>query len=147
MEKVLLSILFFLCMMHVHAQAGRQVDNQGNLLYQYQRKAEKVDGDVPCIAVDFIFINGVEPRAITYRQEKMTSAPQWTRKDKGDFREESGVESLTANLKPGETVHWEFTFKKGKMSAEGVAVEKAALMILNEEGVVEKIVFDEVLCK
>ena len=142
---LLISLIFnTLC---VFAQTGRQVDDDGNLLYQYQRTAILEEGNPHRVVVDFIFINGVEPRAISYRQEKLNSVLQWIRNEKGDLREENCVESLTANLQPCETVRWQFAFEKTKVSTAGVPVEKAALMILNEEGVVEKILFDENLCK
>lgn len=147
MKVLLLPILLIFNTLCIFAQAGRQVDDKGNLLYQYQRTAILEEGNPHRVVVDFVFINGVEPRAIAYRQEKLNSVLQWTKNEKGDFREENCVESLTANLQPCETVRWQFSFEKSKVPTAGVSVERAALMILNEEGVVEKMVFDETLCK
>ena len=60
------------------------------------------------------------------------------------MEKEKIVEKITANLKPGEEIEWKLLIQYNTKKRKAI-VEKAALLLMNEQFEVTKIVFDEVL--
>jgi hypothetical protein len=126
------------------AQKDSITDVAGNLLYQYERIVEHASDNPRKAIVTFYFKNGIEQRAITYRQEKLVSKLEWVKKGKSVVKKEKIVEKITANLKPGEEIEWKLQIQYNTKKRMAI-VEKAALLLMNEQFEVIKIVFDEVL--
>ena len=126
------------------AQKDSILDTEGNLLYQYERTVEQALENPRKAIVTFYFKNGIEQRAITYRQEKLVSKLEWVKKGKSLVEKEKIVEKITANLKPGEEIEWKLLIEYNTKKRKAI-VEKAALLLMNEQFEVTKIVFDEVL--
>ena len=146
--KPLLSFFTFilLTITTLHAQGDRLVDSTGRFKYQYNRTILNDVNDSRRAVVTFVFINGDEQTAISYRQEVLDGTLTWLNTNKGTVSREKLVEVITANLAPKETLVWKFAFQNKPLRKDGrTAVEKAALMILNSGFEAEKIIFDEKL--
>lgn len=126
------------------AQKDSILDAEGNLLYQYERIVEQALENPRKAIVTFYFKNGIEQRAITYRQEKLVSKLEWVKKGKSLVEKEKIVEKIIVNLKPGEEIEWKLLIQYNTKKRKAI-VEKAALLLMNEQFEVTKIVFDEVL--
>lgn len=126
------------------AQKDSILDAEGNLLYQYERTVEQALENPRKAIVTFYFKNGIEQRAITYRQEKLVSKLEWVKKGKSLVEKEKIVEKIIVNLKPGEEIEWKLLIQYNTKKRKAI-VEKAALLLMNEQFEVTKIVFDEVL--
>lgn len=126
------------------AQKDSILDTEGNLLYQYERTVEQALENPRKAIVTFYFKNGIEQRAITYRQEKLVSKLEWVKKGKSLVEKEKIVEKIIVNLKPGEEIEWKLLIQYNTKKRKAI-VEKAALLLMNEQFEVTKIVFDEVL--
>ena len=138
MMKKLLVIALLLLPLLLAAQTDRKVDAQGNLLYQYSRTSV-IDPLNPSVrVVTFVFVNGNAQRAVTFRQESLDGTVGWLETEGGETGTETIVDFVTANLAPGQSVAWKYTFapKKGR---DPVPLERAALLIMEEDFGTEKI--------
>ena len=146
--KPLLSLfaIIILSITTLHAQGDRLVDSTGRFKYQYNRTIIKDVTDSRRALVTFVFINGDEQTAISYRQEVLDGTLTWLKSDKGTLKSEKLVETITANLAPKETLVWKFAFQNKPLRKDGrTAVEKAALLLINNGFEAEKIIFEEKL--
>ena len=109
------------------AQKDSVSDAAGNLLYQYERIVEQASDNPRKAIVTFYFKNGLEQRAITYRQEKLVSKIEWVKKGKSVVKKEGIVEKITANLNPGEAIEWKLQIQYNTKKRKAI-VEKAALL-------------------
>ncbi len=137
MKKFLVIALLLLPLL-LAAQTDRKVDAQGNLLYQYSRTSV-IDPLNPSVrVVTFVFVNGNAQRAVTFRQESLDGTVGWLETEGGETGTETIVDFVTANLAPGQSVAWKYTFapKKGR---DPVPLERAALLIMEEDFGTEKI--------
>lgn len=142
-ERLLLLSLFLLSVCTLSAQGNRLVDSTGNFKYQYNRTVITDVNNSKQAIVSFVFINGNEQTAISYRQETLNSNLTWLTTNKGSIHKEKLVEVITANLAPKETLVWKFTFKNKSQRKDGrTTLERAALLILNSGFQADKITFD-----
>ena len=74
----------------------------------------------------------------TFRQESLDGTVGWLETEGGETGTETIVDFVTANLAPGQSVAWKYTFapKKGR---DPVPLERAALLIMEEDFGTEKI--------
>lgn len=137
MRKILLigALLFPLLL---SAQTDRKVDAQGNLLYQYSRTSVINPQNPSERIVTFTFVNGNAQRAVTFRQESLEGTVSWLETEGGETGTETIVDFVTANLSPGQSVAWKYTFAP-KKGTSPIALERAALMIMEEDFGTEKI--------
>ena len=139
MMKKILVIAALLLPLLLSAQTDRKVDAQGNLLYQYSRTSV-IDPMNPSVrVVTFVFVNGNAQRAVTFRQEALEGTVGWIDTEGGETGTETIVEFVTANLAPGQTVAWKYSFAP-KTGTAPVPLERAALLIMEEDFGTEKII-------
>lgn len=138
MKRIIIFFVFFLPLWGF-AQADRKLDTEGNLMYQYQRTVIPPCDTCKGPTINFLFVNGSRPIAISLRQETLDTQVRWVDITGGTAGHEEVVEFVTANLAPNQTVTWSYTVsaKKGKVSSP----EKAALLIMDEKYGVEKVWF------
>ena len=138
MMKKILVIAAVLLPLLLSAQTDRKVDAQGNLLYQYSRTSV-IDAQNPSVRiVTFVFVNGNAQRAITFRQETIDGAVAWIETEGGETGTETIVDFVTANLAPGQSVAWKYTYAP-KNGTSAIPLERAALLIIEEDFGTEKI--------
>lgn len=144
---ILLIIIVTSSLFSAFAQGNRYIDSTGQFKYQYNRTMI-LDANNPKQAiVTFVFINGNEQTGISYRQEVLNSQLAWQKTDKGVLKREKLVETITANLEPKETLVWKFTISNKPNRKDGkVLIEKGALLLINNDFVANKIIFDEQKC-
>lgn len=128
---MLLPVLLF-------AQTDRKLDAHGNLLYQYSRTSVTDAEDPSVLIVTFVFQNGNAQRAITFRQETVDGIVRWLETEGGEPGAETIVDYVTANLAPGQSVGWKYTYSP-KSGKPAVPLERAALLIMEEDFSTEKI--------
>lgn len=139
MKNLIFAILLFLPTL-VWGQSDRKLDAQGNLIYQYNRTVTENPQNSSEKIVTFVFVNGNSQRAISYRQETLNGIVSWTSTSNGKLTNETIVDCVTTNLKPGESVTWKYTYSPRKGSAT-TALDKAAILIMDDTYATEKIVF------
>ena len=138
MKKIFLIAAFLLPLL-LSAQTDRKVDAQGNLLYQYSRSSIINPQNPSERIVTFVFVNGNAQRAITFRQESLDGTVGWLETEGGETGTETIVDFVTANLEPGQSVAWKYVFAP-KQGSAAVPLERAALMIMEEDFGTEKII-------
>ncbi len=144
MRKIGLSFLILFYALSVFSQGDRVLDKQGNLLYQYHRSAVPDPENPGSLIVTFVFGNGNRPNAISLRQEKMYANVQWLDTANAATGTEEIVASITANLKPNESVTWKYVFIPQKKNSKTIHLECAALLIMNERFEIKKIPIERV---
>ena len=138
MMKKIIVIAALLLPLLLSAQTDRKVDAQGNLLYQYSRTSV-IDPMNPSVrVVTFVFVNGNVQRAVTFRQETLDGTVGWLETDGGETGTETIVDFVTANLAPGQSVAWKYTYAP-KNGTSAIPLERAALLIMEEDFGTEKI--------
>lgn len=142
-SKFKLSLLFLSFLISSCAQNEGVIENGQNNVspFHYVRTITEDSLEQGKLYVTFVFENGSAQQAITYRQEMMKNRIKWEENcQKLVQNENNKVEKITANLAPLEKVEWQFSiFIEPKQAA--IEIEKAALLIMNEQFEVEKIVF------
>ena len=144
--KRLLSLLFCFALafaLYAQPQSDRKVDDSGNLLYQYCRSVSKNPENRSEVLVSFVFINGKNQMALSYRQEHFDSKIRWITTAGAHVKNEEFVDALTVNLAPNDSVVWTFAIEKGARDKSGVTVETAALLLMDDSFKVQKFYFDE----
>ena len=136
--KKIVAIVAFLLPLLTFAQTDRKVDAQGNLLYQYSRTSVINPQNPSERIVTFVFVNGNAQRAITLRQESLDGTVSWLETEGGETGTETIVDFVTANLEPGQSVAWKYTFSP-KQGNSPVALERASILIMEEDFGTEKI--------
>ena len=138
MMKRFFAIAALLLPILLSAQTDRKLDAQGKLLYQYSRTSV-VDSENPSVrVVTFVFQNGNAQRAITFRQETIEGVVRWLETSGGEPGAETIVDYVTANLAPGQSVAWKYTYAP-KSGNNAIPLERAALLIMEEDFSTEKI--------
>lgn len=138
MMKKILVIAALLLPLLAFAQTDRKVDAQGKLLYQYSRTSVINPQNPSERIVTFVFVNGNAQRAITFRQEAIDGIVGWLETEGGETGTETIVDFVTANLVPGQSVAWKYTFNPRQGSSPAV-LERAAILIMEEDFGTEKI--------
>lgn len=141
-KKITFLFLFLSIIIVACAQQPKSEEKIEPPAYKYERIVEKDSAYPQKAVVIFSFINGNEQHAITYRQEKIDSYIEWIETAKGVVEQERIVEKITANLSPHEEIRWKFIFQH-KDTNQVLHVEKAALLIMNEQFEVAKTIFNE----
>ena len=136
--KKIVAIVTVLLPLLAFAQTDRKVDVQGNLRYQYSRTSVIDPQNSSVRIVTFVFVNGNAQRAISFRQEAIEGIVSWLETEGGDTGTETIVDFVTANLAPGQSVAWKYTFSP-KQGNSPVALERAAILIMEEDFGTEKI--------
>lgn len=115
-----------------------RVEKAGKLLYEYYRCHAADDCDT-CSErmVKFVFKNGDQARAISYRQETLDTQVRWIDIAGGTAGHDVAVEFVTANLRPHQTVEW--TYAVSAKNGCVLQLEKAAVLVMNEKYEVEKL--------
>ena len=94
------------------------------------------------IMVTFVFTTK-KNQAISYRQEVLNSRLEWISKE-GLHKKEGIVEAVTANLAAHSSVTWKYRYIINAIPANKViAFEKSALLIMDDDLDVKKIVWEE----
>lgn len=124
---------------------GETVTNQfGDFAYQYNRIIALDPENPNQLIVTFVFINGQSHNAITYRQEDLNGHIEWIDHENGELKKEGIVEAVTASVPPNHVMSWKLTYKPGtKNKNNTVDVDKAALMVMNDNFQVVKKVFEK----
>lgn len=143
MRRIPLLFLILLFSIRVSAQSDRKVDDSGDFIYQYNRTCAQNPSNPSEIIVSFVFINGKNQMAISYRQEHIGSPIRWISTEGGHQKNEELVDAITANLAPSDSVVWSFAIEKGMKDKTGVTIETAALLLMDESREVVKLLFDE----
>lgn len=141
LKKFILLLLPFMISLSAFAQTDRKVDQYGTLIYQYNRSARPNPDKPGSLIVTFTFINGNKPNAICLRQEKLNADIQWIDTTNAITATEKIVETITTNLNPNQSASWEYIFTpKRNKSKSGITIEKAALLIMNQQYATEKVI-------
>lgn len=135
--------LVFALSLCAQPQSDRKVDVAGNLLYQYCRSATKNPANSSEVLVMFVFINGKQQTAISYRQEHIGKSVKWIDTEGAHFVGGSLVDALTANLSPNDSVVWTFAIDRNFKDKSGTTVESAAILLMDDSSEVKKFYFDE----
>ena len=139
--SLLLSFLISACAQSSHADGN---DSVTDFPFYYSRTITEDSLEKRKIYVTFIFENGKKQRAVTYRQEIMKNRIKWDESCQMSVANENDkVEKITANLSPFEKVEWQYSLS-AKPKESIIQIEKAALLIMNEQFEVEKITFDAI---
>ena len=124
-------------------QSDRKVDDSGKLIYQYSRSCAKNPANPSEVLVSFVFINGKNQMAISYRQEHFNSGVRWISTAGAHVKIDTLVDALTANISPSDSVVWTFAIEKGVKDKQGTTVEPAAILLMDDTQEVQKIYFEE----
>lgn len=117
-------------------------DAFGNFSFQYNRIITKDTAKPASAVVTIVFINGNAQTAIQYRQEFMNSEIEWIKTDNGTLKKEKFVEALTISIPPNIILTWQFKISDISTSKKNIfEVEKAALLIMNDNYQVTKKIF------
>ena len=140
MKKLILLFSFLICFqITIHAQSSGYVDSLGVFQWQYHRSLYKNAKDTNSAIVVFVFINGANYTAITYRQEVANSTLIWIEKEDGTSEKDGYVETITTKLAPNEAIAWSYSIRNVSQKIGGtINVEKSALLIMNEQFQVRK---------
>lgn len=154
MRKIKLLIFLFSMLVTLHGQhnlkdstfaEGETVNDAfGNFSYQYNRIITKDTLNLSGVIVTLVFINGNAHTAITYRQEVMNSRINWLKTDNGVLKKEGFVEVVTTSIAPNHIVTWQYSIsdKTDKKNSK-LYIEKAALLIMNDNFQIYKKIFQE----
>lgn len=122
-------------------QGDTIITSSGTVGYSYIRTIERDSLNPLQLIITLTFSNGESFRAVTYRQENLYGTIEWIENEAEMYKKETIVESLTTRIHPMKTVTWRCNYIIKSMP-EGkdrcVDIDKAALMIMDEELKVEK---------
>lgn len=142
MKQLYLFLLLCFGAVFAWAQSEKAVDNQGNLLYKYDRQVLYI-GSGTC-QVTVVIVNGGQPRAVSYRQEVFRSNLTWTDTVGGEISKQDNIDIITANLAPGDSVSWKFKYENKTGKKKGIAnLERSCFFFLDENNVIEKKILPE----
>jgi hypothetical protein len=117
-------------------------DAFGNFSFQYNRIISKDTANPASAFVTIVFINGNAQTAIQYRQEFMNSNIEWIKTDDGTPKKEKFVDALTTSIPPNNILTWQFKISAISKNNKNIfEVEKAALLIMNDNYQVTKKIF------
>ena len=145
MKRFLIAVFILSLIVSVFAQpqSDRKVDDSGNLIYQYSRSCAKNPAKPSEVLVSFVFINGKNQMAVSYRQEHFNSSVRWVATEGAHQKNEAFVDALTANIVPGDSVVWTFAIEKGVKDKQGTTIEPAAILLMDDTQEVQKVYFEE----
>ena len=119
-------------------------DAFGNFSFQYNRIIAKDTANPASAILTIVFINGNAQTAIQYRQEFMNSKIEWIKTDDGTPKKEKFVDALTTSIPPNNILTWQFKISDISNSNKNIfEVEKAALLIMNDNYQVTKKIFQK----
>jgi len=120
-------------------------DAFGNFSYQYNQIIMRDPNNPQRLLITIVFINGNSYYAINYRQESFNGKVEWLATDYGTYKKNGFVETVTALVEPGHIITWEYAFTLNKKSSKKnvITLDKAALLILNDNIKTKKIIFKE----
>lgn len=124
-----------------YSEGGSLYNQFGDFACQYNRIIAINPENPDQLLVTFVFINGNTYTAISYRQERMKGEVEWV-SGAEQVRKEGFVDVVTAKLPPHHVVSWKFKYTCKKSPKSHVAeVDKAALMIMNDNMKISKKIF------
>ncbi len=119
-------------------------DAFGNFSFQYNRIITKDSVSSVSAIVTLVFINGNAQTAVQYRQEFINSKIEWLKTDNGIPKKEKFVDALTISIPPNNIFTWQFKISDYSNSKKNFfEVEKAALLIMNDNYQVTKKIFPQ----
>jgi hypothetical protein len=140
MKKLVVSlILLFSFWYQLASQSVGYTDTVGVFQWQYHRSVFKNGEDTTSAIVVFVFINGANTTAISYRQEAQNCSIEWLDSEKGEYGEDGFVQYHTAKLAPNEAILWRIKVNNNIPNNDNsIDVEKGALLILDKNYSVRK---------
>lgn len=122
---------------------GEIVYNQFDEFACQYNRIVSIDTENPNrMIITLVFINGNSTTAIQYRQEAMTGVVEWIDAENGRAKREKFVETITATIKPGHIISWKYSYTPNAKSKSKTAnVDKAALLILDDNMKTRKVIF------
>lgn len=143
-KRALLFLLFGFIATPLFSQSVGYTDSSGVFQWQYHRSVFKNSEDTTSAIVVFVFINGANTTAISYRQEAQNSTITWMDQEKGIYGEEGYVQFLTAKLAPNEALLWRIKLKNNAINKDkSIDLENGALLIMDKSFTVRKDQFPE----
>jgi len=125
--------LFIFPLSTTYAQSNRLTNENGQLIWQYNQSTSQNPAKSDTIFVTFVFTNGINQTAISLRQEFFNSTLGWLETANIQVEKEGrGVEFLTANVPPHQSLVFKYYLKTKPVEKE-LILERSALLIMNED--------------
>ena len=116
-----------------YGQSNRLTNEDGKLIWQYNQSTSQNPAKSDTIFVTFVFTNGINQTAISLRQEFFNSTLGWLETANIQVEKEGrGVEFLTANVPPHQSLVFKYYLKTKPVEKE-LILERSALLIMNED--------------
>ena len=134
MKKLLLILILIATISSLFSQNNRLTTEKGELLWQYSQNIDIEENNPNTVLVTFVFINGIKQTAISLRQERLLSDIKWLETANYQVEKEERVDFIIANLAPRDSLVLKYTLQQtNKVKKDEILVERAAVLIMNEE--------------